>query len=295
MNSFDRYVAVDWSAAATPVSGANSIWIAVADRGEEVTCSNPTTRRRAFEQLQSLSNGSERTLIVVDASFGYPRGATAAFGLTGATPWRAWWETISAALTDDVSNRNNRFEVAADLNRRVGGPGPFWGCPAAAASGALTPTKPERFVVPEFRLVEERLRAGGRRPASVWQLLGAGSVGGQTLTLAPILLELLRAGAEVWPFTTGLQAPAVSPGTVVLAETWPTAFDLPFPIGVVRDAAQVEGVVRRLRSADEDGVLRSWFAPEIEPDWRAVIEAEEGWVLAPDAGSQTPSVRTLGV
>ena len=44
------------------------------------------------------------------------------------------WDLLAQLVDDRDDNANNRFEVAAELNRRVGpGPGPFWGCPPAAA------------------------------------------------------------------------------------------------------------------------------------------------------------------
>jgi hypothetical protein len=276
---FDRYVAVDWSAAAGRSTGADSVWIARLDRDDTVRLSNPPTRHQARAELSELLSSAGRTLLVIDVSLGYPAGSAQWFGLGGAPAWRAWWDTISAAMTDDERNRNNRFEVAAELNRRSGGPAAFWGCPASFESDHLVPTKPTSFPVPEFRHLEQGWRAAGRRPASSWQLVGVGAVGSQTLTAVPVLAELVSAGAEVWPFTTGLGVP--ESGSVVIAETWPTAFDLDLPAGMVRDAAQVDGVVRRLRSADRSGDLASWFTPSLPPEVRRVVETEEGWALVP--------------
>ena len=111
-------------------------------------------------------------------------------------------------------------------------------------------------------------------------------MGSQTLTLLPILHRLVAAGSfggtvEVWPFTTGLTAPSVGPGTLVLAECWPTAFDLDLSTHAVRDAAQVDGVARQLQLADTTGELGSWLAPDVTADERRAAESEEGWVLLP--------------
>src|SRR5580658_9328413 len=63
----------------------------------------------------------------------FPAGFAARLGLSG-PPWRAVWDEIAGRITDDERNRNNRFDVADALNRRVSGGGfPFWGCPAAPA------------------------------------------------------------------------------------------------------------------------------------------------------------------
>jgi hypothetical protein len=278
---FDRYVVVDWSASSRPSTGRDSIWIAVLGRdAADPELANPSTRREAERRLEELVADRTRTLVTVDASFGYPAGTADWFGLDG-EPWTAMWRHLEASIADDDRNVNNRFEVAADLNRRRGGPGPFWGRPTGSAFVGLDPRKPERFPISEFRQVEQALRDGGRRPASCWQLLGVGSVGSQTLTLLPILERLRRRRpVDVWPFTTGLGSPT-DRSRSVLAETWPTAFDLELPSDRTRDAAQVDGVARRLRAADETGELADWFAPPIDPATRSNVEREEGWVLAP--------------
>jgi precorrin-8X/cobalt-precorrin-8 methylmutase len=202
-------------------------------------------------------------------------------------PWRATWQRIAALLVDDEHNANNRFEVAAVLNRTIGGGhGPFWGCPAGRRYDGLAPTKPSTFPLAEFRATERALRAAGRRPMSVWQLAGAGSVGGQSLTAIPVLERLLteHGAVAVWPFTTGWTVPSLAAGGVVVAEVWPTAFDPPTPAGEPRDAAQVRHVAERLRDADRDGSLARWCAPPVgglDGIDAAAVTGEEGWVLGP--------------
>lgn len=287
---FDRFVVADWSAAGRPVTGADSVWIAVLDddgSSDAPVLVNPSTRRRAERMLGDLHDPGLRTLVTVDASLGYPVGTAEWFGLDGPSPWSAMWTHVAGHLVDDDTNANDRFALAAALNRRRGGGGPFWGCPLGTTIDGLAARKPATFPLPEFRCVEQRLRAVGRRPASGWQLLGAGSVGSQTLTLLPILHRLVASPTnvgstvEVWPFTTGLTAPSVGPGSTVVAETWPTAFDLDLSSHQVRDAAQVDGVARRLREADVTGELAGWFTPDVSPAERGAAEREEGWVLLP--------------
>lgn len=277
MALFDRYVAVDWSAAATPTTGANSIWVADLMPGRAPKLTNHATRALAAGWLGQVVGDAveQRVLVGIDASFGYPQGSSMLFGL-GGVPWRAMWHAVAGALSDDDRNLNNRFDVAAALNRSAGGNGgPFWGCPHDRFEPALHRTKPPMFEVPEFRLVEQRLRHMGRYPKSGWQLLGAGSVGSQTLTLLPYLHRLLDR-IEVWPFTTGLQTPSGAPG-VVIAEVWPSWFVDRIPPGAVADAVQVEATTAALRDADANGVLESWFCPSV--DETATITEEEGWIL----------------
>ena len=310
MPRFDRYVVVDWSAASRPVTGSDSIWIAVLDGGGPPELLNPPTRAAARTVLHDRRDPTRRTLLAVDASLGYPAGTAAWFGLDTRTPWRSMWSTVSRLLVDGADNRNNRFHVADELNRRGGvAPGPYWGRPPALGLAALPTTKPSAFPVGEFRRCESLLRERGRRPASGWQLLGAGSVGSQTLTLLPVLNELLAGGGvEIWPFTTGPSPRELAPGETLVAEIWPTMFDVKMsdgtltdgtvsdgtvsdrepPVGTVRDAAQVDAVATALRSADHDGGLDRWFTIDlVGPDLAAAI-GEEGWILAmtPLSGSQ---------
>ena len=287
---FDRHVVVDWSARNVPATGADSIWVGQAANGD-VTCTNPATRLAAMSALvESLgATPGARVLLGFDASLGYPVGSAALLGLLPAT-WESVWELLADLATDDERNRNNRFEVAAGLNRRMGcGEGPFWGCPATKRSRHLSSTKPADWPVEEYRTVERRLRQQGRRPFSAWQLLGAGSVGSQTLTLLPLLVQLrdqLGERIDIWPFTTGLAAPPTRPGQIVVVEVWPTMF----PIDTdrqsaqiakvrVKDAAQVCATADALRTADLGGRLEHWFAPDIPESALESVVGEEGWVL----------------
>lgn len=297
MNRFDRYVVVDWSAASRPVSGADSIWIAVLDDGETPELTNPPTRAVAAAVLRDLRGPGRRTLIAVDASLGYPAGSAASFGLDGGPAWREMWRIVADLLTDGSDNRNNRFEVADALNRRGGGgPGPYWGRPAALELAALAATKPSAFAVGEFRQCELALRERGLRPASGWQLLGAGSVGSQTLTLLPLLDELLTGGGvEIWPFTTGPSPRPLVPGETLVAETWPTMFDVSsvdgdVPVGT-RDAVQVASVAATLRSADRSHELDGWFTIDRTGSDLAAVVDEEGWILGPDTHLRPVSAR----
>ena len=283
---FDRYVVVDWSARNAPATGADSIWIADLALDGPAVLSNPATRAGALRELIDTIEDSahQRLLIGVDGSLGYPVGSAALFGLVG-VPWQAMWQMVAELSSDDARNRNNRFEVASELNRRANsGPGPFWGCPPRHVGEHLAATKPPGFEVDEFRHAERRLRAQGLHPASCWQLLGAGSVGGQTLTLLPIIAELADRSADrvdVWPFADGLTVPNVDPGGVVVVEVWPTLFVDPDRLDrtLVKDAAQVRSVATALRDADRCGDLEAWFRPELSGPEVADVVSEEGWVL----------------
>jgi len=288
---FDRIVVVDWSAASRPKRGRDSIWMATIGDGE-CAIENIATRRACEHRLAHLLVADRhRTLLGVDFSLGYPAGTAAALGL-GGSPWCAMWDLLESAVADDDRNVNNRFAVAADLNRRLGGgPGPFWGRPRTKQSGSLTTTKAPTGGLPEWRAVERMLRAAGRRPFSSWQLLGAGSVGSQSLVGIPVLERLRRRGGDrvhVWPFSTGLAVPSLAAGGLVIAEVWPSLVDVTSAAGgsAVRDAVQVDGLARELADVDRRGQLPGLFTPAVEPAARRAVVAEEGWVLGALPGAQ---------
>ena len=287
---FDRFVAVDWSAASTPTTGKDSIWIAVLD-DDGLRMTNPPTRSRAEAELIACTagRGRERTLIGVDFSLGYPAGTAAGLGLAG---WEETAERLAHDVTDDDRNRNNRFDVAARWNQELtAASAPFWGCPPSAAGPWLGPTRPaEGAAVPTWRRVEQVLRDQGRRPFSSWQLMGAGAVGSQSLVGIPTVVRLRRqlgARLAVWPFTTGVAVPETRRGSVVVAEVWPSLWPVEVAVGEVRDAAQVRSTVQRLRRLDRSGQLEALFQPRLTcgpsrrgPDpWRDRVVDEEGWVL----------------
>jgi precorrin-8X/cobalt-precorrin-8 methylmutase len=276
---FDRVVVVDWSAGSRPRTGPDSIWIAVADgHSGRITTTNPPTRADAGAELTDICRRAGSTLLGVDFSLGYPAGTAAALGLSG-EPWRAMWALLADLVVDGDDNTNNRFRVAAELNARIGGgPGPFWGCPVARRAVTLTSTKVDPAPLRAWRIVEERLRAAGHRPFSAWQLLGAGSVGSQSLVGIPRLARLehvLRADGrrvEVWPF--GGWVGDVPLPDVVIAEVWPSLFRLPALAGRVRDEVQVIETARRLADGVDFGGGPSRFDGSAP-----IVRSEEGWVL----------------
>lgn len=282
MAMFERVVVVDWSASSKPTTGADSIWIACRD-GDGDHLENVSTRAEAAERLHALVADDVTTLVGVDFALGYPAGTASALGLEG-DPWRAMWELLASEIVDDERNRNNRFEIAGRLNRRIGqlAGGPFWGAPAGSSYDGLAATKSAFVAVMEWRLQEAVLRDAGRRPFSLWQLFGNGSVGGQSLTGIPVM-ESLRgsdpARVHVWPFTTGLAAPDLAVGDTVVVEVWPSLLDPPIPAGRVRDAVQVESLARVFADVDRMGQLVDWFSPRLAQTEVAAVVGEEGWVF----------------
>jgi precorrin-8X/cobalt-precorrin-8 methylmutase len=308
---FDSYLMVDWSAANSPRRGRDSIWLYhLQRRGErliEVERSNPSTRRDAEASLRTTLLGAvaaKRSLLLgCDFSFGYARDFARQLRLTG-PPWRAVWDEIAGRLQDDERNRNNRFDVAIELNRRISRRAfPFWGCPTAKACDHLETRHHRRHhatTLSERRIVEQDGRVKGPQPA--WKLLGTGSVGSQALTGIPVLRRLrddpeLSGHAAVWPFETGLR-PLVrgEHAPIIFAEIYPSLIKYVETAGEVRDETQMRCIARHLAERDLVGELASLFAgdPDLSREERGIVEAEEGWILGVTRRQPSTSGRSRG-
>jgi hypothetical protein len=294
---FDTYVVVDWSAAATPKQGADSIWLCHLSRFTgRSRLANPATRHEAETQLTRLIEADlaagRRILAGFDFPFAYSAGLAARLAL-GSPAWRAVWDEIAALIRDDARNGNNRFAVAAELNRRIsGGAFPFWACPIGQASPTLGMRHHRRHEtegLAERRLAEHRVV--GPQPA--WKLAGTGSAGGQALTGIPVVRRLrdkFGSTARVWPFETGLAAPARR-SQVVFAEVYPSLVVPSCRPGEPKDAGQVRAMAGHFAALDERGALAALFAgdPDLLPAERAVVEREEGWILGVVKETRRPS------
>ena len=298
---FDAYLIVDWSSNSTPKKGADSIWLGWTRRADgSAETRNPSTRAEAcgmvLDLLRRWVAEGDRILVGFDFAYGYPRGLAKALGLAGPEPpWRRIWRELASRIQDTERNANNRFQVAADLNARMGA-NVFWGCPPGRAFEPLLPTSP-RFPVEvrpglqlsKYRLTDEALRRRGIQ--EVWKVCYPASVGGQILTGIPVLEKVRFASdldpfSQVWPLETGFTSEPVPPsGPFILhAEIWPGILDRLDTTGI-RDQAQVRELSQLLRQWDESGRLAEFFDPPAnltEEEVRAAVE-EESWTL----GSQS--------
>ena len=315
---FDVYLAVDWSARSAPSPARpspDSVWVAEHAAGR-IRAPYLRTRhgcaRWLRQRLAGHARRGRRVLVGFDFPFGYPRGFAAALGLVApadehpappaVAPWRLIWDELDRLIEDAPDNTNNRFEVAAALNRRCAGdpdraPGPLWGCPPAMAGPWIQATSPgypyRAGRVPLRRLRWAEQHAAGTQPA--WKLMGIGSAGSQCLLGIPVVSGLrsdpeLRDLGRVWPFETGAPDPAAG-ASVLYAEIWPGIVrrhpaGAGAPAGggrprMIKDEAQVRAVVRWLRSADRSGSLRELLAApgRLPVSARRDVLAEEGWIL----------------
>jgi precorrin-8X/cobalt-precorrin-8 methylmutase len=286
---FNRILIVDWSGASKPVTGKNSIWACLIEQGHEgaeiLWLDNFPTRAafmmRFSQVVEDALAKNKRLLAGFDFAFGYPAGT--AERLTGQADWQALWRAIANAVRDNTDNANNRFEVAARWNRQHFGDGArFWGRPQSLVLDDLSETKPPAPTKAPlaFRISEHHAKGA----KSVWQLAYAGSVGSQSLLGIARLSTFLDQHSErdkiaVWPFETGFSTAFKQP--VVLAEIYPSLFEVVLSEGDVKDAAQVRRVAQEFARFDAAGVLGELFArPLALSDAEAGTAArEEGWVL----------------
>jgi hypothetical protein len=293
---FNAYVVVDWSAAAKPTTGADSVWIGVLKRDVRFRFAfeshNPATRKEAEALINSIlddrARHRDRVFLGFDFALGFPRSLAEGLKLPPETaPWLAVWNQIDRMVTDKADNTNNRFGVASEINRRLtGGPFPFWGCPPRDALTTLQPKRQRAHGpddIPEFRHAE--LAAKGS--ASVWKLYYNGSVGGQTILGIPVARRLKLARGDklkVWPFETGWKALTeanLAGVEVVMAEIYPSMVKAAPASGEVKDLTQVRGYAEHLARLDEQNKLSALFGPDKETAADVVLDAEreEGWIL----------------
>lgn len=294
---FSAYVIVDWSAAAKPSTGADSIWIGVLKRDVRFRLNfesyNPATRAEAETRLATilddLKKRGERALVGFDFPLGFPRGLAKGLALSGDKPWRAVWDQLAKMVKDKADNTNNRFGVGSEINRRLtGGPFPFWGCPPKDALTTLQPKRTREHGpddLPEFRHADETANAKGAH--SIWKLYYNGSVGGQAIVGIPAVRRLKDARGEavrVWPFETGfktLTEADLEGVAVVVAEVYPSMIKASPAAGEVKDLAQVRNLAEHFAKLDETGKLAAAFAApkDLTEEALAAAETEEGWIL----------------
>ena len=307
MPLFDAYVFVDWSARnrlSPAKASSDAIWVGELtppDGHVERYCrGRAEATEHVRRQLSSHVEEGRRVLVGFDFPYAYPGGLARCLGLEGAPAWRAVWDRLGELVTDDEKNASNRFAAAHALNELIGGgPGPFWGCPPAAATASLSGTKTGVFAFPYATSAGslERLRATERAIGGVqesWKLSGAGSVGSQALVGIPRVRELrddpdVAHVSTVWPFETGFtSAPAPERGPYVLhAEIWPGIVpkgevdDEILATGAIRDQAQVRLMCVWAHREDAVGALGPRFDPGslAAPETREAAAAEEGWIL----------------
>jgi hypothetical protein len=267
---FDRITVVDWSAAGVPSPARPSpdaIWTATCGDGPP-DIRYHRTRAVAEAHLDALLAQGGRHLLGFDFPMGYPTGF--AGRLTGLPSARAVHGWLARHLGDGPDNRNSRFQLAAGINQRFGGPGPFWGRPATLDLPGLPARKTVDY--PSLGLAERRaVERMVPRAQPVWKLYTTGSVGSQALTGLPVVDRLARAhGAAVWPFD--------APADLTLAEVYPSLLAPAVAASgdPIKDRAQVALLAQALAGLSRNGGLARLLD---------VPETEEGWILGAGQGA----------
>ena len=262
---FDRVAVLDWSAATvrpTPKPRADAIWLGLCD-GTTATRYFPT-RHAAESALRGLIAMPGRLLIGCDFAMGYPAGF--AQRLTGSATAQSVWGWLAHHITDAPDNRNNRFAVAAAINRHLGAP-LFWGRPASLTLPDLPALRP----VTSFAL-RRQVESLVPRAQSVWKLYTAGSVGSQSLMGLPMIHRIAQlSDVAVWPF-----APPTA--RVVLAEVYPSLLATEVKAAMTPAAIKDEVQVRLLATALWHLNATGKLAPLFKTPGGAVTQ-EEGWIL----------------
>jgi hypothetical protein len=290
---FNAYVIVDWSAAAKPGTGPDSVLIGVLKRDvrfrlafeAHVLATRAQAEQKLILILDDLKKRGERAFVGFDFPLGFPHGLAGALKLTG-EPWKAVWDQLDKMVKDKADNTNNRFGVGAEINRRTtGGPFPFWGCPPRDTLTTLQPKRPHEHGpgdLPEFRHADLAVKG-----PSIWKLYYAGASGPQAILGIPLVRRLKQARGEAmkaWPFETGWAAVKESDLEGVELLTAEVSLGLqpasPAP-GEGKEQAAVRGLAERIARLDEAGKLGAALAAPkgvSEAEAEAVVR-EEGWIL----------------
>jgi len=169
----NRYIAIDWSGAATGAS--KRIWWAEAVEGELVSLACGRSREQVRDALIGTMDSGDKLRVGLDFAFSFPT-----------------WYAEQNLQADDVGDV---WEAAANRGEEwlERCPWPFWGKP-----GCRKKVGEDRIYRRTEREVPDPAR--GIRPKSVFQIGGPGAVGTGSIRGMPILNELRRAGYSIWPF-----------------------------------------------------------------------------------------------
>jgi precorrin-8X/cobalt-precorrin-8 methylmutase len=269
MSIFNNYLAVDWSANSKPKIGADSIWLAWLSSTCELSLFNPRTRFEALALIKRLLQASDgRVLVGFDFPFGYPK---VFFDNLGFVKWSDLWADLYERVKDGANNNNNRFEVANYFNSFFPKNGPFWGHPMPNDARYINipfkkPVGYGCFLPNEKRSIETLIKS----TKTVWQLNGAGSVGGQALLGIPIVESLRKSvSTSIWPFES-------CSSKVVCAEIYPSMYKIE-NTEIIKDANQVTAVVKKLHALDVKGELEQIMS--IPSKLKGSECTHEGWIL----------------
>lgn len=256
MPSFERYIGIDYSGAATADSSLSGLRVYVADRpGEPVEVLPPPSRRRHWTRrglaqwLIDRFAEQQPTLVGIDHGFSFPLAYFEAHALAG--NWPAFLDDFQCHWPTDATG------VTAEMVRE-----------GVAGRGR------ERSGHARWRrLTEQRTK----RAKSVFHFDVQGAVAKSTHTGLPWLRAIRQSQPLVhfWPFDGW----DVAAGRSAVAEVYPSLWSADFERGN-RSADQHDAytIAAWLARADRDGSLAAAFRPELSEAERSTA-ALEGWIL----------------
>lgn len=282
---FDTFLMVDWSGGndrgKTPKKDA--IWVCAARDGVADTPVYLRNRQLAETWITTFltaERAANRTVMAgFDFAFGYPAG----FGktLTGSDDPFAIWDWF-AQRVEDTPQSNNRFDLGGQINAMFPGIGPFWGNGLNRDIDDL----PRKGLARTGQNIAEKRKAEehAKGAFAVWQLSGAGAVGGQVIMGLPTLARLRKtfgSDVAVWPFES-----LITP--IAIVEIWPSliakvvaATQAP---NQIKDAHQVMLLAQTLSSIAADDLGRMLDIPPTNEGWILGIGHED--LLAQAASGQ---------
>lgn len=265
---FDTVIMVDWSGGNDrgPRPKKDAIWAGVVRHG--ISAPPVYLRNRGIAeawiaaQLETDLSKGLRVCIGFDFAFAYPAGF--AERLTGTSDPLDLWDWFETRV-QDAPRRNNRFDLAGQINGQFPGIGPFWFNGLKRNIDHL----PRKGNARDFRWSPARRQTELVATGSFecWQLAGAGAVGSQIIMGLPVLARLRRRFSgqiAVWPFEA-MGAP------ITLIEIWPsliaTAVVAATRPGEIRDAAQVRVLAAAIASLPPVSLSRIFARPATAEGW----------------------------
>lgn len=265
---------VDWSGGNDrgPRPKPDAIWTCLVTPMDETTTYH-RNRQVAESAITAMIDAEIAAGRAVLAGFDFPFATPAGFAraITGEEDPRALWDWF-AAHVEDAPQANNRFDLAARINARFPGVGPFWG----NGLGRDIPHLPRKGKARDFRWSPEKRAVEQRAPGTFecWQLAGAGAVGSQMILGMPLLSRLRRRHRTAcWPWDRHA-AP------LTLIEIWPSLIAAEVRAatrpGDIRDAVQVRLLARTIAA----------MSPDRRAAFLDVTPAPEGWIFGVDRASE---------
>lgn len=184
-------IAVDWSGARD--GGGRRIWLAEVVGDELLVLQNRWSLESLLVWLMARAERDPSFVLGLDFAFSFP----------------AWFVTERFGGVAEVGWEQASVEGEAWLHDVTS---PFWGRP-----GSRRPVL--RRDQGHFRATEQSLSGADRRPKSVFQIGGAGSVGTGSIRGMPLLARLRQAGFAIWPFNP--------PSLPLVVEIYPRALTGP--------------------------------------------------------------------